>query len=40
MTEAPRINGVTVTPVAFRDPPLPNAVGVHEPYALRAALED
>jgi glucarate dehydratase len=34
-----RINGVTITPVAFADPPLLNAVGVHEPYALRAVIE-
>ncbi|WP_320782006.1 glucarate dehydratase family protein [Streptomyces sp. CRN 30] len=34
-----RISSVTVTPVAFRDPPLLNSVGVHEPYALRAVVE-
>jgi glucarate dehydratase len=34
-----RITGVTITPVAFADPPLLNAVGVHEPYALRAVIE-
>jgi glucarate dehydratase len=34
-----RISAVTITPVAFRDPALLNAVGVHEPYALRAVLE-
>ena len=34
-----RIAKVTVTPVAFADPPLLNAVGVHEPYALRAIIE-
>ena len=33
------ISGVTITPVAFRDPPLLNAVGVHEPFALRAVVE-
>ncbi|MFG1811961.1 glucarate dehydratase family protein [Streptomyces sp. NPDC049040] len=33
------ITGVTVTPVAFRDPALLNAVGVHEPFALRAIIE-
>lgn len=33
------ITGVTITPVAFKDPPLLNAVGVHEPYALRAVIE-
>jgi glucarate dehydratase len=34
-----RISSVTITPVAFADPPLLNAVGVHEPYALRAIVE-
>lgn len=34
-----RIADVTVTPVAFRDPPLLNTVGVHEPYALRTIVE-
>jgi glucarate dehydratase len=34
-----RITGVDITPVAFRDPALLNAVGVHEPYALRAVVE-
>ncbi|CAL9338159.1 glucarate dehydratase family protein [Streptomyces sp. enrichment culture] len=34
-----RIVDVTVTPVAFRDPPLLNSVGVHEPYALRTIVE-
>ena len=34
-----RVSGVTITPVAFVDPPLLNAVGVHEPYALRAIIE-
>ncbi|WP_432547552.1 glucarate dehydratase family protein [Kineococcus sp. SYSU DK004] len=34
-----RITGVTVTPVAFRDLPLLNNVGVHEPYALRTVVE-
>jgi glucarate dehydratase len=33
------ITGVTITPVAFKDPPLLNAVGVHEPFALRAVIE-
>jgi glucarate dehydratase len=33
------ITGVTITPVAFRDPPLLNTVGVHEPFALRAIVE-
>jgi glucarate dehydratase len=34
-----RITNVTVTPVAFRDPPLLNAVGVHEPFAVRSVIE-
>jgi glucarate dehydratase len=34
-----RISGVEVTPVAFRDPPLLNVVGVHQPWALRAVVE-
>ena len=34
-----RISRVTVTPVAFADPPLLNSVGVHEPFALRAIVE-
>lgn len=33
------INHVVITPVAFTDPPLLNAVGVHEPLALRAIVE-
>lgn len=33
------ITGVTLTPVAFADPPLLNAVGVHEPYAIRTIVE-
>jgi glucarate dehydratase len=34
-----RITGARITPVAFDDPPLLNAVGVHEPYALRAIIQ-
>ncbi|TDV43584.1 glucarate dehydratase family protein [Actinophytocola oryzae] len=34
-----RIDEVHITPVAFRDPPLLNAVGVHEPFALRSVVE-
>src|SRR5580658_11232142 len=34
-----RISSVTITPVAFADPPLLNSVGVHEPFALRAIIE-
>jgi glucarate dehydratase len=33
------VTRVDVTPVAFRDPPLLNAVGVHEPFALRSVVE-
>jgi glucarate dehydratase len=33
-----RISRVDITPVAFADPPLLNAVGVHEPFALRAIV--
>ncbi|GAA0434178.1 glucarate dehydratase [Acrocarpospora corrugata] len=33
------IREITVTPVAFRDPPLLNAAGVHEPWALRTIVE-
>jgi glucarate dehydratase len=33
------ITAVRVTPVAFRDKPLLNTVGVHEPFALRSVVE-
>ena len=33
------IREVRVTPVAFRDPPLLNAAGVHQPWALRTIVE-
>ncbi|KAI1114053.1 glucarate dehydratase [Nemania sp. NC0429] len=33
------IKDVVITPVAFHDMPLLNAVGVHEPYALRSIIE-
>ncbi|MEU6712610.1 glucarate dehydratase family protein [Nonomuraea sp. NPDC046802] len=33
------IRQILVTPVAFRDPPLLNAAGVHEPWALRTIVE-
>ena len=33
------ITGISITPVAFSDPPLLNQVGVHQPYALRAVIE-
>jgi glucarate dehydratase len=39
VTARSRISRVTVTPVAFADPPLLNVVGVHQPFALRAVLE-
>jgi glucarate dehydratase len=37
--ERVRISGARITPVAFDDPPLLNAAGVHEPYALRAIIQ-
>ncbi|MFC7625047.1 glucarate dehydratase family protein [Microlunatus sp. GCM10028923] len=33
------INDVVVTPIAFRDPPLLNSWGVHEPLALRCIVQ-
>jgi len=33
------IRHIRITPIAFRDPPLLNAAGIHEPWALRAILE-
>jgi glucarate dehydratase len=30
---------IRITPIAFRDPPLLNAAGIHEPWALRAIIE-
>jgi glucarate dehydratase len=30
---------VSITPIAVKDPPLLNSVGVHQPYALRAILK-
>ncbi len=33
------ITAVRVTPIAFRDPPLLNVAGVHEPWALRSIIE-
>ncbi|WP_199041809.1 enolase C-terminal domain-like protein [Glycomyces salinus] len=35
----PIVRQAVVTPVAVPDPPLLNAVGVHEPWALRAVIE-
>jgi glucarate dehydratase len=34
-----KIRDVTLTPVAFADPPLLNSAGVHEPWALRTIVE-
>ena len=34
-----KIVRVTVTPIAFRDPPLLNASGIHEAFALRSIIE-
>ena len=34
-----RIVDINLTPVAFADPPLLNAVGVHEPFAIRTIIE-
>lgn len=33
------IRHIRITPIAFRDPPLLNAAGIHEPWALRAIIE-
>jgi glucarate dehydratase len=33
------IRAVRITPIAFRDPPLLNAAGIHEPWALRSIIE-
>jgi glucarate dehydratase len=38
-TEPHVIRDIRITPVAFRDPPLLNTVGVHQPFALRAVVE-
>jgi glucarate dehydratase len=35
----PVIERVRITPVAFADPPLLNAMGVHQPFALRGVVE-
>ena len=34
-----KIKHATVTPIAFKDPPLLNASGIHEPFALRSIIE-
>ncbi|KQU75525.1 MULTISPECIES: glucarate dehydratase family protein [unclassified Rhizobacter] len=39
MTRDIRITDVRITPIAFRDGPLLNAAGIHEPWALRAIVE-
>ncbi|MDX3128989.1 glucarate dehydratase family protein [Streptomyces europaeiscabiei] len=38
-TPGTRIRELIVTPIAFRDPPLLNSGGVHEPLALRTVLQ-
>lgn len=38
MSDLP-ITEVVLTPIAFADPPLLNAAGVHEPWAVRSVLE-
>jgi glucarate dehydratase len=38
-SNATRITGIRITPVAFRDPPLLNSVGVHQPFAIRSVIE-
>ncbi len=38
-TTHPVVAAVRVTPIAFRDPPLLNVAGVHEPWALRSIIE-
>jgi len=37
--KGPCIREVRITPIAVTDPPLLNAVGVHQPYALRTVIE-
>ena len=39
MSRENRIVDVRITPIAFRDGPLLNAAGIHEPWALRAIVE-
>jgi len=34
-----RIEHIEITPIAFRDPPLLNVFGVHEPWAIRSIIE-
>jgi len=39
MSRDTRITDLRITPIAFRDGPLLNAAGIHEPWALRAIVE-
>ncbi len=39
MSTSHAIRQVRITPIAFRDPPLLNAAGIHEPWALRSIIE-
>ena len=39
MSRDTKITDVRITPIAFRDGPLLNAAGIHEPWALRAIVE-
>ncbi len=39
MTTSHAIRHIRITPIAFRDPPLLNAAGIHEPWALRSIIE-
>lgn len=34
-----KLSHIKITPIAFRDPPLLNAAGIHEPFALRSVIE-
>lgn len=34
-----KLKTIRITPIAFKDPPLLNAAGIHEPYALRTIIE-
>ncbi len=34
-----KVRRAAVTPIAFKDPPLLNASGIHEPFALRSIIE-
>lgn len=34
-----KLQSICITPIAFKDPPLLNAAGIHEPYALRTIIE-